>query len=159
MSQSMPAPRAAPATTATIIMASSGMVSTSLHAGTMTASRPAGQSHRVRHSHRGSGNGRVSVEGGRKGDYRSEPIGRQDAYGREKGSSGRDFSLCMYMSVCVARPSFRDRIPCSPGAFQSQIVFLLLQARALSASCCVDCTGQVLRKLLVLLNRLVRPCH
>src|SRR2546425_11897638 len=61
----------------------------------------------------------------------------------------------MYMSVCVARPSFPDRIPRSPRAFQSQTVFFLLQARALSASCCVDCTGQILRKLLVLLNRLV----
>jgi hypothetical protein len=159
MSQSMPAPRAAPVTTATITMASSEMVSTSLHAGTTTAPRPAGQSHRVRHSCRGSGNGRVSVNGGRKGDYKSEPIGRQDATGREEGLSGRGVSPCMYMSVCVARPSFRDQIPRSPRAFQNLKVFFLLQARALSASCCVDCTGQILRKLLVLLNRLVRPCH
>jgi len=57
---------------------------------------------------RGSGNGKVSVEGERKGDYRSELIARQVATGREEGSSGRGVNPCMYISVCVARASFRD---------------------------------------------------
>src|SRR6058998_1210805 len=48
MSQSTPAPKAAPAATAIITMASSGMVSTSLHARTATASLLARRSHRVR---------------------------------------------------------------------------------------------------------------
>src|SRR6059036_1281060 len=112
MSQIMPAPRAAPVIIATITIASSEMVSTSLHAGTTTP-HPAEQSHRLRGTRcsgypllfncngsqqrvtsnrskcRGSGNGRVSVEGERKGDYRSELIARQVATGREEGSSGR----------------------------------------------------------------------
>src|SRR5207247_1651687 len=113
MSQIMPAPSAAPVIIATITIASSEMVSTSLHAGTTTTPHPAEQSHRLRGTRcsgypllfncngsqqrvtsnrskcRGSGNGKVSVEGERKGDYRSELIARQVATGREEGSSGR----------------------------------------------------------------------
>src|SRR5437867_8005171 len=48
MSQIMPAPRAAPVIIATITIASSEMVSTSLHAGTTTTPHPAEQSHRLR---------------------------------------------------------------------------------------------------------------
>src|SRR5207245_11025888 len=75
--------------------------------------------------------------------YRSEPLGRKDANGREEESSGRGFSPCLSMNHCVGCPSFRNRIPCSPWAFQSHKVFLLLQARPLSTSCCVGRTSQV----------------
>src|SRR5437867_7314735 len=178
MSQIMPAPRAAPVIIATITIASSEMVSTSLHAGTTTTPHPAEQSHRLRGT-RCSGypllfncNGsqqRVKMSrerkwkgvGGRRTEKRLQkrancPAGR-NRQGRRVVRERRQ-SLYVHKRLCrtCLVPRLNTR---SPRAFQNLKAFLQLQARALSASCCVDRTGQILRKLLVLLNRLVQPCH
>src|SRR6266516_5535422 len=183
MSQIMPAPRAAPVIIATITIASSELLSTSLHAGTTTTPTPrrtepsppghpllgvpvalqlqrvtaTGHQQRVKMSRERKWKG----VGGRRTERRLQkrancPAGR-NRQGRRVIRERRQ-SLYVHKRLCrtCLVPRLNTR---SPRAFQNLKAYLLLQARALSTSCCVDRTGQILRKLLVLLNRLVQPCH